>query len=169
VVVAARLLSCGCWLTIMVPFLAEQIQAHTLFTPLLIGFVVAAGAMGIIVMVLTYKYLQVSIELFSSWGRQGGRAGTDCSAGDTSFFSFLLQKPMYEVQWKVVEEINGNNYVYIDPTQLPYDHKWEFPRNRLSFGQCEAGAFHEEALLCTRNRDFFFLRNPQWLPLSCFT
>lgn len=47
---------------------------------------------------------------------------------------FLFQKPKYEVQWKVVEEINGNNYVYIDPTQLPYDHKWEFPRNRLSFG-----------------------------------
>ncbi|KAK7831797.1 hypothetical protein U0070_016427, partial [Myodes glareolus] len=85
----------------------EQIQAHTLFTPLLIGFVITAGLMGIIVMVLAYKY---------------------------------LQKPMYEVQWKVVEEINGNNYVYIDPTQLPYDHKWEFPRNRLSFGQYEAGA-----------------------------
>lgn len=47
---------------------------------------------------------------------------------------FPFQKPKYEVQWKVVEEINGNNYVYIDPTQLPYDHKWEFPRNRLSFG-----------------------------------
>ncbi|XP_029419471.1 mast/stem cell growth factor receptor Kit isoform X3 [Nannospalax galili] len=87
----------------------EQIQAHTLFTPLLIGFVITAGMMGIIVMVLTYKY---------------------------------LQKPMYEVQWKVVEEINGNNYVYIDPTQLPYDHKWEFPRNRLSFGKTlGAGAF----------------------------
>lgn len=53
-----------------------------------------------------------------------------------------LQKPKYEVQWKVVEEINGNNYVYIDPTQLPYDHKWEFPRNRLSFGKTlGAGAF----------------------------
>ncbi|KAL1791344.1 mast/stem cell growth factor receptor Kit isoform X2 [Sigmodon hispidus] len=87
----------------------EQIQAHTLFTPLLIGFVITAGIMGIIVMVLAYKY---------------------------------LQKPMYEVQWKVVEEINGNNYVYIDPTQLPYDHKWEFPRNRLSFGKTlGAGAF----------------------------
>lgn len=46
--------------------LAEQIQAHTLFTPLLVGFVVAAGVMGIIVMVLAYKYLQVSIELFSA-------------------------------------------------------------------------------------------------------
>nr|4HVS_A Chain A, Mast/stem cell growth factor receptor Kit [Homo sapiens]7KHG_A Chain A, Mast/stem cell growth factor receptor Kit [Homo sapiens] len=50
--------------------------------------------------------------------------------------------PMYEVQWKVVEESNGNNYSYIDPTQLPYDHKWEFPRNRLSFGKTlGAGAF----------------------------
>ncbi|KAI4585621.1 hypothetical protein MJG53_005855 [Ovis ammon polii x Ovis aries] len=87
----------------------EQIHAHTLFTPLLIGFVIAAGLMCIFVMILTYKY---------------------------------LQKPMYEVQWKVVEEINGNNYVYIDPTQLPYDHKWEFPRNRLSFGKTlGAGAF----------------------------
>ncbi|KAL0596212.1 Mast/stem cell growth factor receptor Kit [Plecturocebus cupreus] len=87
----------------------EQIQPHTLFTPLLIGFVIVAGMMCIIVMILTYKY---------------------------------LQKPMYEVQWKVVEEINGNNYVYIDPTQLPYDHKWEFPRNRLSFGKTlGAGAF----------------------------
>ncbi|XP_037685759.1 mast/stem cell growth factor receptor Kit isoform X2 [Choloepus didactylus] len=87
----------------------DQVRSHTLFTPLLIGFVIAAGMMCIIVMVLTYKY---------------------------------LRKPMYEVQWKVVEEINGNNYVYIDPTQLPYDHKWEFPRNRLSFGKTlGAGAF----------------------------
>ncbi|XP_012579675.1 PREDICTED: mast/stem cell growth factor receptor Kit isoform X2 [Condylura cristata] len=87
----------------------EQLHPHTLFTPLLIGFVIAAGIMCIIVMILTYKY---------------------------------LQKPMYEVQWKVVEEINGNNYVYIDPMQLPYDHKWEFPRNRLSFGKTlGAGAF----------------------------
>ncbi|XP_055967215.1 mast/stem cell growth factor receptor Kit isoform X4 [Sorex fumeus] len=90
-------------------FALKEIHPHTLFTPLLIGFVVAAGIMCIIVMILTYKY---------------------------------LQKPMYEVQWKVVEEINGNNYVYIDPTQLPYDHKWEFPRNRLSFGKTlGAGAF----------------------------
>ncbi|XP_021563107.1 mast/stem cell growth factor receptor Kit [Carlito syrichta] len=87
----------------------EQIQPHTLFTPLLIGFVLVAGMMCVLVLILTYKY---------------------------------LQKPMYEVQWKVVEEINGNNYVYIDPTQLPYDHKWEFPRNRLSFGKTlGAGAF----------------------------
>lgn len=53
-----------------------------------------------------------------------------------------MQKPKYEIQWKVVEEINGNNYVYIDPTQLPYDNKWEFPRDRLCFGKIlGAGAF----------------------------
>ncbi|XP_033016307.1 mast/stem cell growth factor receptor Kit isoform X1 [Lacerta agilis] len=87
----------------------EQISTHTLFTPLLIGFGVAAGLMCITVIILVYKY---------------------------------LQKPKYEVQWKVVDEINGNNYVYIDPTQLPYDDKWEFPRNRLSFGKTlGAGAF----------------------------
>ncbi|XP_054845636.1 mast/stem cell growth factor receptor Kit [Eublepharis macularius] len=52
------------------------------------------------------------------------------------------QKPKYEVHWKVVDEINGNNYVYIDPTQLPYDDKWEFPRDRLSLGKIlGAGAF----------------------------
>uniref|UniRef100_A0ABM5GI65 Mast/stem cell growth factor receptor n=1 Tax=Pogona vitticeps TaxID=103695 RepID=A0ABM5GI65_9SAUR len=87
----------------------EQVSTHTLFTPLLIGFGVAAGLMCITVIVLMYKY---------------------------------LQKPKYEVQWKVVDEINGNNYVYIDPTQLPYDDKWEFPRNQLCFGKTlGAGAF----------------------------
>lgn len=45
------------------------------------------------------------------------------------------QKPKYQIQWKVIEGIHGNNYVYIDPTQLPYDHQWEFPRNNLRFGE----------------------------------
>lgn len=48
------------------PFILEQIHPHTLFTPLLIGFVIAAGMMCIIVMILTYKYLQVIIHLFST-------------------------------------------------------------------------------------------------------
>ncbi|XP_057697838.1 mast/stem cell growth factor receptor kita isoform X1 [Corythoichthys intestinalis] len=53
-----------------------------------------------------------------------------------------LQKPKYQVQWKVIEGIHGNNYVYIDPTQLPYDHQWEFPRNNLRFGKIlGSGAF----------------------------
>ena len=46
-------------------FILEQIHAHTLFTPLLIGFVIAAGLMCIFVMILTYKYLQVTIYLSS--------------------------------------------------------------------------------------------------------
>ncbi|TKS75028.1 Mast/stem cell growth factor receptor [Collichthys lucidus] len=53
-----------------------------------------------------------------------------------------MQKPEYQIQWKVIEGIHGNNYVYIDPTQLPYDHQWEFPRNNLRFGKTlGSGAF----------------------------
>lgn len=47
----------------------------------------------------------------------------------------LQQKPKYQIQWKVIEGIHGNSYVYIDPTQLPYDHQWEFPRDKLRFGE----------------------------------
>lgn len=53
-------------------------------------------------------------------------------------YSFIwLQKPKYEIHWKVIDSIHGNNYTYIDPTQLPYDPKWEFPRERLRFGNWE--------------------------------
>uniref|UniRef100_A0A4W5JEW3 Uncharacterized protein n=1 Tax=Hucho hucho TaxID=62062 RepID=A0A4W5JEW3_9TELE len=45
-----------------------------------------------------------------------------------------LQKPKFQIQWKVIDSIHGNNYIYIDPTQLPYDPKWEFPRQKLRFG-----------------------------------
>ncbi|CAJ0941787.1 unnamed protein product [Ranitomeya imitator] len=90
-------------------FAVRERNSHKLFTPLLIGFIVAAAVLCVAMSVLMYKY---------------------------------LQKPKYEIQWKVVEEINGNNYVYIDPTQLPYDNKWEFPRDRLCFGKIlGAGAF----------------------------
>ncbi|KAM4628760.1 mast/stem cell growth factor receptor kita isoform 2-T2 [Polymixia lowei] len=53
------------------------------------------------------------------------------------------QKPKYQIQWKVIEwKVHGNNYVYIDPTQLPYDHQWEFPRDKLRFGKTlGSGAF----------------------------
>lgn len=47
---------------------------------------------------------------------------------------FSKQKPKFQIQWKVIESIHGNNYIYIDPTQLPYDSKWEFPRQKLRFG-----------------------------------
>ncbi|NXX18479.1 CSF1R factor, partial [Podargus strigoides] len=59
---------------------------------------------------------------------------------------FLLykynQKPKYQVRWKIIEACEGNNYIFIDPTQLPYNEKWEFPRNNLQFGKTlGAGAF----------------------------
>ncbi|XP_029939132.1 mast/stem cell growth factor receptor kita isoform X1 [Salarias fasciatus] len=57
-------------------------------------------------------------------------------------FYKYMQKPKYQIQWKVIEGINGNSYVYIDPTQLPYDQQWEFPRNNLRFGKTlGSGAF----------------------------
>ncbi|KAF7203269.1 mast/stem cell growth factor receptor kita isoform X1 [Nothobranchius furzeri] len=57
-------------------------------------------------------------------------------------FYKYMQKPKYQIQWKVIEGLHGNNYVYIDPTQLPYDHQWEFPRNNLRFGKTlGSGAF----------------------------
>ncbi|RVE76452.1 hypothetical protein OJAV_G00007680 [Oryzias javanicus] len=53
-----------------------------------------------------------------------------------------MQKPKFQIQWKVIESINGNNYIYIDPLQLPYDIKWEFPRQKLRFGKTlGSGAF----------------------------
>ncbi|XP_022068587.2 KIT proto-oncogene, receptor tyrosine kinase b isoform X1 [Acanthochromis polyacanthus] len=53
-----------------------------------------------------------------------------------------MQKPKFQIQWKVIESIHGNNYIYIDPTQLPYDSKWEFPRQKLRFGKIlGSGAF----------------------------
>ncbi|XP_066474561.1 macrophage colony-stimulating factor 1 receptor [Tiliqua scincoides] len=62
------------------------------------------------------------------------------------FIIFLLykykQKPKYQVRWKIIEACEGNNYIFIDPTQLPYNEKWEFPRNNLQFGKIlGAGAF----------------------------
>ncbi|XP_073709264.1 mast/stem cell growth factor receptor kita isoform X1 [Garra rufa] len=89
--------------------ISESTVPHELFTPLLIGFVAAAVILVLILIVLTYKY---------------------------------MQKPKYQIQWKVIEGIHGNSYVYIDPTQLPYDHQWEFPRDKLRFGKTlGSGAF----------------------------
>ncbi|XP_056620833.1 mast/stem cell growth factor receptor kita isoform X1 [Triplophysa dalaica] len=89
--------------------ISESTIPHELFTPLLIGFVAAAVILLLILIVLSYKY---------------------------------MQKPKYQIQWKVIEGIHGNNYVYIDPTQLPYDHLWEFPRDKLRFGKTlGSGAF----------------------------
>uniref|UniRef100_A0A3B4F1R3 receptor protein-tyrosine kinase n=1 Tax=Pundamilia nyererei TaxID=303518 RepID=A0A3B4F1R3_9CICH len=37
---------------------------------------------------------------------------------------------------------DGNNYTFVDPTQLPYNQKWEFPRDKLRLGPIlGSGAF----------------------------
>ncbi|KAF7702314.1 macrophage colony-stimulating factor 1 receptor isoform X2 [Silurus meridionalis] len=52
------------------------------------------------------------------------------------------QKPKYEIRWKIIEATDGNNYTFIDPTQLPYNEKWEFPRDKLKLGKIlGSGAF----------------------------
>ncbi|XP_029439419.1 macrophage colony-stimulating factor 1 receptor [Rhinatrema bivittatum] len=52
------------------------------------------------------------------------------------------QKPKYETRWQIIDTSKGNNYIIIDPTQLPYNEKWEFPRTNLTFGKTlGAGAF----------------------------
>ncbi|XP_072486800.1 macrophage colony-stimulating factor 1 receptor [Notamacropus eugenii] len=74
---------------------------------------------------------------------------TACVATTTLLALLLLlllykykQKPKYQVHWKIIEACEGNNYIFIDPTQLPYNEKWEFPRNNLQFGKTlGAGAF----------------------------
>lgn len=54
---------------------------------------------------------------------------------DIGFPPLPLQKPKYQVRWKIIESYEGNSYTFIDPTQLPYNEKWEFPRNNLQFGE----------------------------------
>lgn len=52
------------------------------------------------------------------------------------------QKPKYEIRWKIIESTDGNNYTFVDPTQLPYNQKWEFPRDKLRLGAVlGSGAF----------------------------
>ncbi|XP_061642956.1 macrophage colony-stimulating factor 1 receptor isoform X2 [Phyllopteryx taeniolatus] len=72
------------------------------------------------------------------------------SAGILSIFLVLMvfvfykykQKPRYEIRWKIIEARDGNNYTFVDPTQLPYNEKWEFPRDKLKLGKIlGAGAF----------------------------
>uniref|UniRef100_A0A8C8SJJ8 Platelet-derived growth factor receptor alpha n=1 Tax=Pelusios castaneus TaxID=367368 RepID=A0A8C8SJJ8_9SAUR len=56
----------------------------------------------------------------------------------------LKQKPRYEIRWRVIESISpdGHEYIYVDPMQLPYDSRWEFPRDGLVLGRIlGSGAF----------------------------
>lgn len=48
-----------------------------------------------------------------------------------------FQKPRYEIRWRVIESVSpdGHEYIYVDPMQLPYDTRWEFPRDGLVLGE----------------------------------
>ncbi|XP_048187423.1 macrophage colony-stimulating factor 1 receptor [Perognathus longimembris pacificus] len=79
-----------------------------------------------------------------------GSLFTPVVASCLALMTFLLllllykykQKPKYQVRWKIIESYEGNSYTFIDPTQLPYNDKWEFPRHNLQFGKTlGAGAF----------------------------
>lgn len=54
-----------------------------------------------------------------------------------AFLYFVFQKPRYEIRWRVIESVSpdGHEYIYVDPMQLPYDSRWEFPRDRLVLGE----------------------------------
>uniref|UniRef100_A0AAY5L4G8 Platelet-derived growth factor receptor alpha n=1 Tax=Esox lucius TaxID=8010 RepID=A0AAY5L4G8_ESOLU len=51
--------------------------------------------------------------------------------------SSVLQKPRYEIRWRVIESVSpdGHEYIYVDPMQLPYDSRWEFSRDGLVLGK----------------------------------
>lgn len=54
-----------------------------------------------------------------------------------AFMFTVFQKPRYEIRWRVIESVSpdGHEYIYVDPMQLPYDSRWEFPRDRLVLGE----------------------------------
>uniref|UniRef100_A0A673GGR3 receptor protein-tyrosine kinase n=1 Tax=Sinocyclocheilus rhinocerous TaxID=307959 RepID=A0A673GGR3_9TELE len=54
------------------------------------------------------------------------------------------KKPRYEIRWKVIESVSldGHEYIYVDPIDLPYDLAWEMPRDSLVLGRTlGSGAF----------------------------
>ncbi|KAM4620445.1 platelet-derived growth factor receptor beta-like isoform 2-T2 [Polymixia lowei] len=46
------------------------------------------------------------------------------------------KKPHYEFRWRVIESVSadGQQYSYVDPSQLPYNSAWEIPRDNLVLG-----------------------------------
>lgn len=55
------------------------------------------------------------------------------------FLLDVLQKPRYEIRWKVIESVSqdGHEYIYVDPIHLPYDLAWEMRRDNLVLGECD--------------------------------
>lgn len=66
-----------------------------------------------------------------------------------------FQKPRYEIRWRIIEARDGNNYTFIDPTQMPYNEKWEFPRDKLKLGLKHANSY----IHCMLINGFFLVVN----------
>uniref|UniRef100_A0A8C4XCN2 receptor protein-tyrosine kinase n=1 Tax=Erpetoichthys calabaricus TaxID=27687 RepID=A0A8C4XCN2_ERPCA len=91
---------------------------------------------------LTLRNISIKNELFTP----SISASVSVAAVFFILLLFLLykykKKPKYEIRWKIIEATDGNNYTFIDPCQLPYSEKWEFPRDKLRLGKIlGAGAF----------------------------
>ncbi|KAL2305182.1 hypothetical protein Nmel_007157 [Mimus melanotis] len=77
------------------------------------------------------------------------------------------QKPRYEIRWRVIESISpdGHEYIYVDPMQLPYDSRWEFPRDGLVLGPIyiitEYCFYGDLVNYLHKNRDNFLNRHPE--------
>ncbi|KAL6050579.1 hypothetical protein STEG23_023711, partial [Scotinomys teguina] len=77
------------------------------------------------------------------------------------------QKPRYEIRWRVIESISpdGHEYIYVDPMQLPYDSRWEFPRDGLVLGPIyiitEYCFYGDLVNYLHKNRDSFMSRHPE--------
>ncbi|KAF5894319.1 macrophage colony-stimulating factor 1 receptor 1-like, partial [Clarias magur] len=46
---------------------------------------------------------------------------TDVFCNYNNYTDTWDKMPKYEIRWKIIEVSDGNNYTYIDPTQLPYN------------------------------------------------
>lgn len=66
-----------------------------------------------------------------------GFCKTRFSINNLKHCSVVLQKPRYEIRWKVIESVSldGHEYIYVDPIHLPYDLTWEMPRDSLMLGE----------------------------------
>ncbi|XP_044078450.1 macrophage colony-stimulating factor 1 receptor 2 isoform X2 [Siniperca chuatsi] len=121
----------------------EEVRKH-LTLPLSLGDDVTVEC-------VTYNHMGVSREVFNP--RKPQTFFTPALIGALSTAAVLLllllvvfykwrQKPKYEIRWKIIESTDGNNYTFVDPTQLPYNYKWEFPRDKLRLGAVlGSGAF----------------------------
>uniref|UniRef100_A0A672YX94 receptor protein-tyrosine kinase n=1 Tax=Sphaeramia orbicularis TaxID=375764 RepID=A0A672YX94_9TELE len=95
------------------------------------------------------EYGAVEVESVLTVGPSSRRMTVECVAfnlvgisSDTFAMEVSEIRVTYEIRWKIIEARDGNNYTFIDPTQLPYNEKWEFPRDKLRLGKIlGAGAF----------------------------